>query len=97
MLNIGKGMKSPREHRGHIQWLEGDCSKLMEHLPLQGPGSYDIVMANWLFDHAASIPELEGMWRNIAFYLKPGGHFVGARCGDIQAPSVMGGKYGIQL
>jgi len=53
-------------------------------------------MANWIFDHAGTIEELEGMWRNIALYLKPGGRFIGCRGGDPKAPGVVEGKYGVK-
>ncbi|KAI1395337.1 S-adenosyl-L-methionine-dependent methyltransferase [Hypoxylon fuscum] len=80
-----------------IGWHEADVAKPLDHLPLRGgPGSYDLVMANWVMDHAASIADLEGMWRNVATYLKPGGRYVGVRSGDPYAPCVVQGKYGVK-
>ncbi|KAI2619908.1 S-adenosyl-L-methionine-dependent methyltransferase [Hypoxylon sp. NC1633] len=78
-----------------IAWFEADVAKPLDHLQLRGaPGTYDLVMANWVMDHAASVEELEGMWRNIAAYLKPGGRYVGVRGGDPYAPAAVQGKYG---
>lgn len=90
MMNIGKELEAAQGRDG-INWYEADVSKPLSHLPL---GSYDIVMANWIFDHAASVEDLEGMWRNIAAHLKPGGRFVGVRCADPECPALAGGKYG---
>ncbi|KAI1099031.1 S-adenosyl-L-methionine-dependent methyltransferase [Jackrogersella minutella] len=80
-----------------IGWHEADVAKPLDHVPLRGgPGTYDLVMANWVMDHAASISDLEGMWRNVATYLKPGGRYVGVRSGDPYAPCVIEGKYGMK-
>lgn len=97
MLSIGKAIEVPPEHRNRIRWIEADCSKSLDDVPLQAPGTYDIVMANWLFEHATSVTNLEGMWRNIAHYLKPGGRFVGVRLGDPHAPDLVNGKYGLTM
>ncbi|KAI0132849.1 methyltransferase-like protein [Xylariales sp. AK1849] len=77
--------------RDMIKWYEADVSKPLGHLPLR---SYDLVMANWVFDHATSIEVLEGMWQNVVANLKPGGRFVGVRSGNPKAPAVITGKYG---
>ncbi|KAI2783930.1 S-adenosyl-L-methionine-dependent methyltransferase [Daldinia loculata] len=68
------------KYADNIGWHEGDVSKPLSHLPLRQ--TYDLVMANWVMDHAASLAELEAMWRNVAAYLAPGGRFVGVRSGD---------------
>lgn len=79
--------------RDKARWFEADVSKPMDHLPLHK--TYDIVMANWVFDHAKNIEELEGMWRNIALYLKPGGRFLGVRIANMRSAAVTTtGKYG---
>jgi SAM-dependent methyltransferase len=78
--------------RDAIRWFEADVSQPLNHLPLRP--EYDIVMANWVFDHASSIPMLEGMWRNIAEYLKPGGRFINVRACDPQAPCWITGEIG---
>lgn len=97
MLHIGKDTEMPPNHRERIKWHEADCSKPLDHVQIQAQETYDVVMANWMFDHAANIAQLEGMWRNIASYLKPGGRFIGVRCGDPQAHAAAQGKYGIRF
>lgn len=69
----------------------------IDYLQLQGPETYDIVMANWVFDHAANMTELEGMWRNIAAFTKPGGRFIGVRTGEYlpYSEAAADGKYGL--
>ena len=57
------------------RFFEADVSKSLSHLPLRD-GGYDLVMANWVFDHVDSREVLEGMFRNVGDYLKPGGRFV---------------------
>jgi ubiquinone/menaquinone biosynthesis C-methylase UbiE len=91
MLSVGKDIEN-RLGRKQIRWYEADASESLGHL---GLGQYDILMANWLFDHALSEEALEGMWQNIAAHLKPGGRFVGVRSGDPHAPALATGKYGI--
>lgn len=54
-----------------------------------------MVIVGWTFDHATSMEMLEGMWRNIARYLKPGGRFIYVRSGDPQAPSLVSGELGV--
>ncbi|KAI8624292.1 S-adenosyl-L-methionine-dependent methyltransferase [Xylariaceae sp. FL1651] len=76
-----------------IRWFEADVSQPLSHLPLRP--AYDLVMANWVFDHAGSVAMLEGMWRNVAAYLKPGGRFLGARCGNPRAPAMATGELGV--
>jgi SAM-dependent methyltransferase len=80
--------------RNRIRWFEADLTKPMGHLSL---GTYDIVMANWLFDHAANLKDLEGMLRNVVAHLKPGGRFVGVRVANPFSPAGISGKYGIRL
>ncbi|KAI1370247.1 S-adenosyl-L-methionine-dependent methyltransferase [Hypoxylon crocopeplum] len=99
MLSSGRhdaATQGPK-YEDSIAWHEADVAKPLDHLPLRGgQGTYDLVMANWVMDHAPGIPELEGMWRNVTTYLKPGGRFVGVRSGDPFGPSVVQGKYGIR-
>ncbi|KAI0130677.1 S-adenosyl-L-methionine-dependent methyltransferase [Daldinia grandis] len=82
------------KYADNIGWYEGDVAKPLSHLPLRH--TYDLVMANWVMDHAASLAELEVMWRNVAAYLAPGGRFVGVRSGDPYAACTAQGKYGIR-
>ncbi|EMR64092.1 putative protein (sam-dependent methyltransferases) protein [Eutypa lata UCREL1] len=78
-----------------IRWFTADVSKSLEHLKLRD--AYDLVMANWVFDHARSVDELEGMWRNVAARLRPGGRFVGIRACDPRRPAFGNGeaRYGV--
>ncbi|ETS82910.1 hypothetical protein PFICI_04786 [Pestalotiopsis fici W106-1] len=95
MLNVGKDIE--RElGRDKTRWFEADASKPLDRLGLL-PGQYDIVMANWLFDHAENEESLDGMWKNIDAHLKPGGRFVGIRSGDPRSDALSKtDKYGIR-
>jgi len=79
--------------RDLIRWFEGDVSQPFTHLPLRP--QYDIVMANWVFDHSSSMEMLEGMFRNVASYLKPGGRFLSTRAGNPRAPCLSTGELGV--
>lgn len=73
-----------RGDSGVVQWFEGDASKPEElaRLPLRsGDGGlgYDLVMANWTFDHCSSAAMLDGMLRSVVAHLRLGGRFVGTR------------------
>ncbi|KAI4865317.1 S-adenosyl-L-methionine-dependent methyltransferase [Hypoxylon rubiginosum] len=93
MLSHGRRSTGPG-YGDRISWHEADVSEPLDHLPLRG--TYDLVMANWVLDHAASVADLEGMWRNVASHLKPGGRYVGVRSGDPYAACVAEGKYGMR-
>lgn len=84
-----------------LHWFEADVSKPdeMAHLPLRFKHEgYDMVMANWLLDHAGSMEVLDGMLRSVATYLKPGGRFIGTRVfNSPKAPAAISGKYGISF
>jgi SAM-dependent methyltransferase len=92
MMKIATDMEKSLGREDRIRTFEGDVSKSLDHLPLE---SYDIVMANWVFDHAGSVEVLEGMWRNIAKYLKPRAMFLGIRAEDPKGPAFKG-KYGVR-
>ncbi|KAI5923507.1 methyltransferase-like protein [Camillea tinctor] len=84
------------EARKRLRWFLGDVSK-----PLFGEGgvvglrdSYDVVMANWIFDHVGSVEVLEAMWHNISAAVRPGGRFVGVRACDPRTKAMTTGKYG---
>jgi SAM-dependent methyltransferase len=84
---------------GRIRWLLGDATKpfAKQDVSVLPPGQYDIVMANWLFDHAYTVDDLGGMWANIATSLKSGGKFIGIRAiapGIFAEHNVKKGKYG---
>ncbi|KAI1356581.1 S-adenosyl-L-methionine-dependent methyltransferase [Xylaria sp. FL0043] len=89
-----EGQKAEAALNRHVmRWFEGDISKSLEHLPLKP--HYDIVMANWPFDHADNMAVLEGMFYNIEKYLKPGGRFLGVRGGNPRAAAMQTGELGI--
>jgi toxoflavin synthase len=99
MMGIGKELAEKAGVADKINWDVADASKpLMEQgvTILLGAGQYDIVMANWVFDHAHSFEDLTGMWANIVTALKPGGKFLGIRVTrpGIFAEYVSTGKYG---
>lgn len=97
MLQVGKDIEA-KNGRDVINWYLADISKPISNeissLPQEG---YDIVMVIWAFDHATSIKELEGMWQNVTFYLKPGGRFVGVRVGNPRSKSAQSGDYGARF
>ncbi|KAK5112189.1 hypothetical protein LTR85_011622 [Meristemomyces frigidus] len=81
MLRIGQAAEeeasSPPGTSGScIAYHQADCSEPLDHIGLQAE-SFDLVMANWLFNYSSTRTELENMWRNVSRYLKPGGRFVG--------------------
>jgi toxoflavin synthase len=85
-----------------LKWFEADVSSLedMAGLPLRyKEQGYDIVMANWLFQHAGSDEVLDRMMKSCVAYLKPGGLFIGTRLLNhgARAPAWMDGKYGISV
>ncbi|KAJ4423901.1 hypothetical protein N0V82_001487 [Gnomoniopsis sp. IMI 355080] len=81
-----------------VRWFEADVSKPDEvaRLPLRfKEEGYDIVMGNWIFDHASNMEMLDGMFQSIVAYLKPGGLFVGTRVFNTpRAPATSNPKYG---
>ncbi|KAH6611941.1 S-adenosyl-L-methionine-dependent methyltransferase [Boeremia exigua] len=76
-----------------LRFFQADVSKPLSHLPLCKEG-YDLVMANWIFSFADTMEVLEGMFRNIVGYLKPGGRFIGVRDADPWSPALESKKYG---
>ncbi|GAB1313086.1 hypothetical protein MFIFM68171_03296 [Madurella fahalii] len=95
MLRVGQDIEARLGRQGRIRWLEGDASR--KALPRDlagGGGGYDVVMANWLFDHATSPEDLRAMWENVVANLKPGGRFLGVRVRSIGAEYMKDGKYG---
>jgi SAM-dependent methyltransferase len=92
MMKIATDTEKSIGRKGRIRTFEADVSKPMDHLPLE---TYDVVMANWVFDHAGNVGVLEGMWENIAKYLKPGAMFLGIRAEDPRGPALTG-QYGVR-
>ncbi|ROV95972.1 hypothetical protein VMCG_07973 [Cytospora schulzeri] len=89
--SLGRGNKV-------LRWFEADVSKPEElaRVPLRfKEEGYDMVMSNWLFDHAGDMAMLDGMLRSIVAYLKPGGRFIGTRAFNTpRAPAMTSSKYG---
>lgn len=99
MMQAGKEIeKSAGRSEDVIHWYEADASKpeTLTGQPLRfKEEGYDMVMANWLFDHAGSMDTLDGMFRSVVAYLKPGGRFVGTRViNGHTSPAATTGKYG---
>ncbi|KAK0654924.1 S-adenosyl-L-methionine-dependent methyltransferase [Cercophora newfieldiana] len=96
MLSLGQSLSPlPSQITYHL----ADATQTLppQNLPLLPPGSYDLVMANWLFDHAHSPSELRAMWSNIATYLRRDGKFIGIRAiapGMFSSHNCKVGKYG---
>lgn len=95
MLKVAEGMEKSLDRKGCMRFFEADVAKPMDHLPLDA--EYDIVMANWVFDHAGDVDTLKAMWANISKYLKPGGRFLGIRMADLLGPAASTDKYGLSL
>jgi len=101
MMGVGKELAAKAGMADKIRWATADASKSLASQGgagdvVLGLGGYDIVMANWVFDHAHTVDDLKGMWSNIVSALKPGGRFVGIRIvrDGIFADYVKWGKYG---
>lgn len=82
MMQTAKDTEKSLGREGRMGFYEADVSKPLDHLPLPQK-QYDIVMANWVFDHAGNMEILEGMWRNVSTHLKPRGKFLGVRVADL--------------
>ncbi|CAH0028046.1 unnamed protein product [Clonostachys rhizophaga] len=95
MLNVAERIEKSLDRKDRMRFFEADVAQPMDHLPLDA--EYDIVMANWVFDHAGDVDTLKAMWANISKYLKPGGRFLGIRMADLFGPAASTDKYGISL
>lgn len=99
MMEIGEEIEA-KVDRDVIRWIMADVARpLYEQviIPALPKGAYDMVMAIWPFDHAATLEEYEGMWNNIATYLKPGGRLVACRLSNPWSLSLQTGKYGASV
>ncbi|KAK1834084.1 Ubiquinone/menaquinone biosynthesis C-methyltransferase UbiE [Podospora conica] len=96
MLRAGEAIEAKLGRQGRIRWLEADATRPLSEQIGESlrPGGYDVVMANWVFDHATSMADLKAMWENIAANLKPGGRFLGVRVRSLHAGYMKPGKYG---
>lgn len=95
MLEAGERQEKTAGRQERINYFAADAAKPFDHLGLR-QASYDVVMANWLFDHATSLVDLEGMWHNISTYAKDGARFIGVRMASVDAAS-LSGEYGTVL
>lgn len=94
MMKAGKEIETSLGRQGRIRWFEADVTKpLTEQVNIED--NYDIVMANWVLDHATSVSELRSIYENVVMNLKPGGKFVGVRAKSIRAAYMSYGKYGV--
>jgi SAM-dependent methyltransferase len=97
MVDVGKQLAESQGHADRTKYHVADCTKTLDHLQL-GHQSYDLVMGNWLLSYPENQAELEGMWRNIAIHLGPGGRFVGLMVSfhrELEA-ALKSGKYGMK-
>ncbi|KAK5651674.1 hypothetical protein OQA88_11740 [Cercophora sp. LCS_1] len=99
MMQIGRDIEAQNPGKSRIRWLLGDATRPMvdQGVDILPPGQYDIVMANWIFDHAHTVDDLTAMWTNICTNLKVGGKFIGIRAvapGIFAEHNVKLGKYG---
>lgn len=92
MLRVGEKEAAKTALGDRIRWQEGDVSQPLSHMDLRE--SYDIVQANWVFDHAESIESLERMFTNAVGYLRPGGRFICVYNVNPRSPNLEGTKYG---
>lgn len=93
MLRVGEKAAAKTGAGDRIRWIEGDVSQDLGELGLRK--SYDIVQANWVFDHADTIETLEKMLTNAVAYLKPGGRFICIHVVNPKGSSRKGPKYGV--
>jgi len=93
MLKIAQELEESLGRKDAIRFFEADVSKPLLDLPLREDG-YDIVMGNWIFGFTDTMEVLEGMFRNIVKYIKPGGRFIGVRDADPWSPAVQNNRYG---
>lgn len=101
MMRSGAEVEQQLGRRDVIRWFEADCSspEAVAKLPLRHKDTgYDVVMANYLFDHAESVEVLEGMYRTVVSNLKPGGLFVGTRIWSNPSAAAAGAsRYGVRF
>jgi SAM-dependent methyltransferase len=95
MMRAGQEIETSLGRKDRIRWFEADLTKpVTEQVDLE-KDEYDIIMANWVFDHATSISELRSMYENVVKNLKSGGKFIGVRAKSIRAQYMSYGKYGV--
>lgn len=77
MLKIAEKAEEAIGRRDAMRFFVADIAGDLSGLGLHE--QYDIVMVNWLLDHATSDDDLEGFWKNIARFTKPGGRLICTR------------------
>lgn len=98
MMRVGEAIEAQLDRRDRIRWFEADATRPLAEQVKEGSlrsEGYDVVMANWVFDHAASIADVRGMWGNVSTSLKSGGKFIGVRAKSVRAEYMSYGKYGV--
>ncbi|KAM5374806.1 hypothetical protein ACJZ2D_006300 [Fusarium nematophilum] len=98
MMRAGKEVEAQLGRKDRIRWFEADLTRPLAEQAKDGVlqlGDYDVVMANWVFDHATSTSDLRSMWENVFAGLKPGGRFIGVRAKGVRAEYMSYGKYGV--
>lgn len=93
MLHVGEKEAVRTGLGDRIRWIEADVSQDLGPVGLRE--SYDIVQANWVFDHAKDIETLEKMLANAVSYLKPGGRFICVHVVNPKGHNLRGKKYGV--
>lgn len=93
MLHVGEKEAVKNGLGDRIRWIEADVSQNLGTLGLKE--SYDIVQANWVFDHAKDIETLEKMLTNVVSHLKPGGRLICVHVVNPKASNLKGKKYGV--
>ncbi|KAK8062198.1 hypothetical protein PG997_014295 [Apiospora hydei] len=105
MMAVGRrdaeALLGPEESAQRLRWFHGDATKPLfgtttETERVEGLAGlsppYDVVMANWIFDHVDKPEVLEALWRNIAAAVKPGGRFIGVRACDPRCEAMSSGN-----
>jgi len=98
MMRAGQDVEVQLGRQGSIRWFVADVTRPLSEQVKDGdlqPEGYDVVMANWVFDHATCIADLTSMWENVIAGLKPGGRFIGVRAKSVRAEYMTYGKYGV--
>lgn len=93
MLHVGEKEAVKTGFGDRIRWFQADVSQNLGSLDLRE--SYDVVQANWVFDHAKDIETLEKMFTNAVARLKPGGLFICVHVVNPKGSLLKGKKYGV--
>lgn len=96
MMQIGKDIEAQLQRNpDKIHWHLADITEpLASQLPGFAAGTYNVVMANWVFDDSTDIADLEAMWSNVSDALAPNGKVIATRVANVFSKHVREGKYG---